>query len=395
LTGVSSYVTLNSSVSNFATISIAPTGNGGFAVCGNSQPSVYFDTPSGSTFTESGANGGGNPDPRDLAGTIALTPQEAYQQYNNIGQRVGTSGLLANYSDFPGTTNPWIPMEGVRNPLLTNAWVVDSLDSTGTRIYDSSATGGVTTTGLVGHLFNSNGTPYTSGSNGIVSLQDGRIVTININAATPANSFFRTFTLTNSGLPAGNSVGAIGYVQDGETAYYGMRFSGDYQTPPPAPHAFSAVEGQFAGSTNQLNQAIKLDAFPGPGGLTVTNDGDPGSTLLITGYSVTGPQKDMFDLRDADGNVLLTTFVTPFAVSAGNSQMFELWFTGAGIPGVYGSWNDPTTTLLLYTNGTGTNGGTLEFFPQATVTPEPATMAFLALGGLTMIGAGLRRRRKA
>ncbi|MDD4892361.1 MAG: hypothetical protein PHU85_20755, partial [Phycisphaerae bacterium] len=51
LTGVSSYVTLNSSVSNFATISIAPTGNGGFAVCGNSQPSVYFYTPSGSTFT--------------------------------------------------------------------------------------------------------------------------------------------------------------------------------------------------------------------------------------------------------------------------------------------------------------------------------------------------------
>ncbi|MDD4891786.1 MAG: PEP-CTERM sorting domain-containing protein [Phycisphaerae bacterium] len=149
------------------------------------------------------------------------------------------------------------------------------------------------------------------------------------------------------------------------------------------------IDPVFSGSTRQLNHAFRLSGgSPATSDITVTNSGEPGSTLQITGWDVTGPNPDasMFGLHYINGGVV----PSPLSISLapGSSQHFELWFKGASAPGVYGDpFESPYTMLTIYTNA-----GNIGYYPQVTVPPEPATMALLALGGLTMVGAGLRRR---
>ncbi|MDD4891894.1 MAG: PEP-CTERM sorting domain-containing protein [Phycisphaerae bacterium] len=176
--------------------------------------------------------------------------------------------------------------------------------------------------------------------------------------------------------------------QGGQSYFDDLTVSNMFVPPVPRVTALPATDEAFFGSTPQLNHAIQLSSST-TSDITVANAGDPGSTVVITGWDITGPDALKFSLRDTDGNSLPEAFSPHITLAAGSSQNFELWFNGADAQGLYGPQVAPDYTMLTIR----TSAGNISYYPQATVTvPEPATMAFLALGGLTMVGAGLRRR---
>lgn len=247
LTGATLHATLNTSLSwnTGATKSIAPTGDGGFVVFRNSANALYFFTPSGSTFSETSRSG---TDPRDGAGTIAERPELAYQSYGAAVQsyRYGYDGttykVLARYSDLLGTTANTMNMDGLRNPLTPNGWVIQNYNGSGATVCDNATLDGSTTTCIKGHLYESDGTTPFTAADRVAGLADGRVVMVS--SPTSQNNMrdiFYIFKLTTQGLPAGESVGAVGYnsvthqyATKGMGAY-GVRIIGDYQVPPSLP----------------------------------------------------------------------------------------------------------------------------------------------------------------
>lgn len=72
------------------------------------------------------------------------------------------------------------------------------------------------------------------------------------------------------------------------------------------------------------------------------------------------------------------------SVNVGAANVQDGW-VAAGSPMDLGAWGVDTTNNVVW--------AVLNHNSQFAAVPEPATMAFLAMGGMAMIGAGLRRRR--
>jgi hypothetical protein len=246
LSGATLNLTANTAMSYLGVVakSIAPTGDGGFVVFRNTLNNLFFFAPSGGGFVGTTTAGS---DPRDGAGTLAARAELAYQPYGATAQsyRFGYDGAtyktLARYSDFLGTTASLYNMDGLRNSLAPNGWVIQNYNGSGATVCDNATTDGSTTTCIKGHLYESNGTTPFTAADRIAGLADGRVVML----ASPTSggldnkrNVFYVFNLTTQGLPGVETVGAVGYQAVTNNyatkgmAAFGVRIVGDYQMPP-------------------------------------------------------------------------------------------------------------------------------------------------------------------
>lgn len=254
LTGATLDVTVNTTMDYVGGVFIAPTGDGGFVVSGIYQGlgnyKLFFFAPSAGTFVQTSKTIASYMR-GDGAGTIATRPEVVYQMYQTTtpvpSYRYGYDGAvyktLARYSDFQGISGDVCYMDGLRNPLTPNGWVIQNYNGSGATVCNDATVDGSTNTCIKGHFYESNGTtPFTTAADRVAGLADGRVAML---ASPTANNnqrdIFYIFDLTSQGLPGGETVGAVGYkavtnnYSTKGMASYGVRIVGDYQVPPAIP----------------------------------------------------------------------------------------------------------------------------------------------------------------
>ncbi|MCG3181888.1 MAG: hypothetical protein BIFFINMI_04328 [Phycisphaerae bacterium] len=229
---------------------IAPTADGGFVVNQTEGSTLSFFKPDGAgSFTESTINIGAFPTQPAGIRTADGRSEAAWGGNYMYTTRVGDngSGTLAKLAAYTDTTTGGFrgDQTGVNNALLPNGWIMANYSGTGYVVFNDATMDGSNTSGIVGHLTNSDGSAFTSGTS-VVALDDGRVVAIGTSGWNKYEDFY-AFSLTDdpNHLASGDTVGAMGYdaythltYASGAVELNYMRVAGDYmvaqEVPEPA-----------------------------------------------------------------------------------------------------------------------------------------------------------------
>ncbi|MDD4891269.1 MAG: PEP-CTERM sorting domain-containing protein [Phycisphaerae bacterium] len=251
------------------------------------------------------------------------------------------------------------------------------------RISQSAGTQMVVAMGVAGYAQSSSGSSSTSFHTfGVTARDAGSAYYLDGNAAgtVSGTAFMERLTTIGARWPGETAAGEglngdiaeirvyTGQLSLSEIAAINTEFAKIYSGATPALSESLPNGSTLSGQTNQN--------VPGSlSGVTLSNTGASGSYLAIQSYAIGGADAAKFSLPGwAAADVL-----------NGTGQTYTPQFSGVGTPG-----QTYTGTLTFYTTR-----GSVTYNLAGTVVPEPATMAFLALGGLAMIGSAIRRRRKA
>jgi hypothetical protein len=146
-------------------------------------------------------------------------------------------------------------------------------------------------------------------------------------------------------------VGSRGDDQNSSDTGSAYVFAEDFLTPDPV------SGGTIAFTPVRTGVSITLDDIP-----SVANTGGPGSVIHVTGFSFAGPDAALFDLPGYS-DVTLTA-------GAFDTIAYDLMFLGSDLIGDYAA------TLTLFTDS-----GNVTYGIEASVIPEPSTLALLAMIG--------------